>query len=64
VLQTAACAFLSMVVAWSQKLPRQVVSGGKHSTNHEANDILSKENTFFSFKRVAMAVMNQYTKLI
>jgi hypothetical protein len=39
-----------MVVDWAQILPRQVVSGGKHPTNHEANDILSKENTFFSFK--------------
>jgi hypothetical protein len=50
VLQTAACAFLSMVVDWAQILPRQGVSGGKHPTNHEIKGIFSKESTFFSFK--------------
>ena len=45
-------------------IPRQGISGGKHPTNHEIKDILSKENTFCLLKRVAMAVMNQYTKLI
>jgi hypothetical protein len=39
-----------MGVAWGQILPRKGVSGGKHRLNHEANDILSKENTFFCFK--------------
>jgi hypothetical protein len=37
-----------MGVAWGQKLPR-----GKQPlppSHHEANDILSKENTFFCFK--------------
>jgi hypothetical protein len=32
-----------MGVAWGLILPRKGVSGGKHSLNHEANDILIKE---------------------
>jgi hypothetical protein len=39
-----------MGVAWGQIFRRKGVSGGKHPPNHEANDILSKENTFFCFK--------------
>jgi hypothetical protein len=39
-----------MGVAWGQILPRKGDSGGNHPLNHEANDILSKENTFFCFK--------------
>ena len=53
-----------MGVAWGQILRRKGVSGGKHPPNHEANDILSKENTFFVLQRVVMAFVNQYTKLI
>ena len=38
--------------------------GRKTPPNHEANDILSKETHFFVLKRLVMAFMNQYTKLI
>jgi hypothetical protein len=34
-----------MGLAWGQILLRKGVSGGKHRLNHEANDILCKENT-------------------